>query len=182
MMVFIMRKLWNLGILALCSVLPVAANAAEVGSTMILVTGTILPSSCNIAAGENKKSINLGTYANNALTTVGKVLTSKDLTVSLTGCNTGIVGTVVTFSGDADKDVPALLALSNPDATDTVQGLAVQISDSGGNIIPVNGQSSLQTLSPGNNTLKFKLAYKVTKIPVTPGNANAVLYMDMAYQ
>lgn len=170
--------------LALCCVLPFAAQAVEVGSTMVYLQGTILPSSCNIAAGNNKKSINMGTYANNSalLNTVGKVLTSKDLSISLTGCNTGIIGTVVTFSGDTSLDDPTLLALTDPDSPETVQGLAVRISDKDGNVIPVNGESILQTLTPGNNTLKFKLAYQVTKIPVTAGTANAVLYMDMAYQ
>lgn len=180
-----MKYKWNIGFFILSSLFPYAgyANVVYNGSTPINIRGTILPSSCTVAKKSQAQNINLGSYANNTLTTVGKVLTTRTLSISLTGCNEGIIGTVVTLSGEPDLDDPTLLALSNPDADDTVKGLAIQIRDNADNLIPINGQSLQQKLVSGDsNVLTFKLAYKVTKLPVTVGNANSVLFLDLAYQ
>lgn len=182
-----MKYKWNIGFIILSSLFPYAgyANVVYNGSTPINIRGTILPSSCTVAKKSQAQNINLGSYANNTLTTVGKVLTTRTLSISLTGCNEGIIGTVVTLSGEPDLDDPTLLALSNPDADadDTVKGLAIQIRDNADNLIPINGQSLQQKLVSGDsNVLTFKLAYKVTKLPVTVGNANSVLFLDLAYQ
>jgi len=162
---------------------PFTAVAGPVGSAVIAVEGNILPSSCTIATGKDTLDVNLGPYANNTLTTVGKVLRpGKSFDVSLTGCNAGIIGTVMTFSGAPDSDEPTLLALSNPDAEDSAKGLAIRLSDSADNLIEINKKMAMQPLVPGDNTITFNLAYKITKVPVTAGNANAVLYLDLAYQ
>ncbi|NLS52105.1 fimbrial protein [Hafnia alvei] len=180
-----MKNKWNIGFFILSSLLPYAgyANIVYNGSTPINIRGTILPSSCTIAKKSQAQSINLGSYANNTLTAVGKILTTRTLSISLTGCNDGIIGTVVTLTGDQDQDDNTLLALSNPEAEGTVKGLAIQIRDNADNTIPINSQSLQQKLVAGDsNVLTFKLAYKVTKLPVTVGDANSVLYLDLAYQ
>lgn len=180
-----MKYRWINGIVLLSCTLSFAANAVLVGSTTIYINGTILPSSCIIATGGNTINVNLGSYANNTMKTVGQILNngnSGTFDISLTGCNDGIIGTVVTLSGTEDKDVPGLLALSNPEAEMTAKGLAIQVKDNKDKLIPVNGKTALYPLLPGDNTLTFKLAYQVTRAPVYAGDANAVLYLDLAYQ
>lgn len=180
-----MKYHWAIFIFLLGCLLPYTAGAVIVGTSYIFITGVINPSSCTINTSKSTSTVAMGTYANNTMTAVGHVFSDKKkpITISLTGCNPGIIGTVVKLSGAADKDNPTLLALSNPDADDTAKGVAIQLTDQAGNIIPVNGKSTLQKLVAGdNNVLTFYLAYQVTKIPVTAGNANSVLYLDMAYQ
>lgn len=178
-----MNKKWNKWILALCCLLPSVTNAADVGDTKyIAITGTIIPSSCKIETNKDKINVPLGTFGNNSLTTVGKVFGGNTFEVSLVDCNAGIIGTVMTLSGTADPDTTGLLGLSNPDSDDTAKGVAVLIKDDADNIIPINSQTALLALQPNANKFKFKLAYQVTKVPVTAGKADAVLYLDMAYQ
>lgn len=165
-------------------IFPLTASAANVGLTTINITGSILPSSCTIATGKNNLNVYMGSFGNNTLTAVGQVVAAskQSFDVSLTGCNDGIIGTVMTFSGSADTDEPALLALSSPDADGTAKGLAIRLSDNADNVIDINKAMALQPLVPGDNTITFNLAYQVTKVPVTAGDANAVLYLDLAYQ
>lgn len=180
-----MKYQWKKWIYIITCALPFSAHAAYVGQSYLLISGTILASSCTVATDKSNLDVEIGTFANNTMTTVGQVLkngSSGTFNVSLSGCNQGIIGTVVTLSGAADKDNPTLLSLSNPDADDTAKGLAIQLRDKADNIISINGKSALQPLLPGDNTLTFKLAYQVTKVPVYAGNANSVLYLDMVYQ
>lgn len=177
-----MKYKWHMGIFILICILPCAVFATTLGSWTITISGAIMASSCTVADKSKTQSIDLGSYPNNSLKTVGQILTSKDLKISLTGCNDGIIGTVVTLSGAPDINDPTLLALSNPDADETAKGLAIQLKDKADNIIPVNGKSAQQKLVAGDNEITFKLAYKVTALPVTVGNANSVMYLDLAYQ
>lgn len=181
-----MKPAWKTIVLILSCVLPVAGNCNQVvvNSTAIVISGQILPSSCTVNTSKSTSTVAMGNYPNNVMTAVGKVFSQqkKPINISLTGCNPGITGTVVTLSGATDKDDPTLLALSNPEADDTAKGLAIQLSDEAGKIISVNEASELQKLVTGDNTVKFYLAYEVTKVPVTAGNANSVLYLDMVYQ
>lgn len=178
-----MNKKWNKYFLALCCLLPYMANAANVGSTKYIpLTVTVLPSSCKIETNKDKISVQLGTYGNNTLTTVGKVFGGNTFEVSLVDCNDGIIGTIMKLSGTADPDSPGLLRLSNPSSNDTAKGVAILIKDGSDNIIPINSQTALLALQPGGNKFTFKLAYQVTKVPVDAGKADAVLYLDMAYQ
>lgn len=173
----------NKWILIFSCIFTLTANAAIVGQTTINITGSILPSSCTISTGKSNLDVYMGTFANNTLTAVGQVLTpKKSFDVSLTGCNDGIIGTVMTFSGTADNDEPTLLALSSPDADGTAKGLAIRLSDNADNVIDINKAMALQPLVPGDNTITFNLAYQVTKVPVAAGDANAVLYLDLTYQ
>lgn len=181
-----MRPSWKVIVLILSCVLPVAGicNQVVVSQIGIMITGEILPSSCTINTSKSTSTVAMGYYPSNTMTAIGKVFSEKKKPISifLTGCNPGIIGTVVTLSGAQDGDDPTLLALSNPQADDTAKGVAIQLSDDAGNIIPVNKASVLQKLVAGDNTVKFYLAYEVTKVPVTAGNANSVLYLDMVYQ
>lgn len=178
-----MQNKWNKWIFTLACLLPFMANAITVGSNYLMIFVPILPSSCTIATGKSNLDVNLGTVTNNTLTTVGQIITpGKSFDISLTGCNSGIIGTVMTFSGATDNDQPSLLALSNPDAADTAKGLAIRLSDKANNVIDINKKMALYPLLPGDNTITFNLAYQVTKVPVTAGNANSVLYLDLTYQ
>lgn len=179
-----MNKKWNKWIFTLCCLVPCMANAeTNVGSTKYIpLTVTVLPSSCKIETNKDKINVPLGAFGNNTLTTVGKVFGGNTFEVSLVDCNVGIIGTIMTLSGTADPDTPELLRLSNPDSDDTAKGVAVLIKDDADNIIPINSQTALLALQPGPNKFTFKLAYQVTKVPVDAGKADAVLYLDMAYQ
>ncbi|KAA0261286.1 MAG: fimbrial protein [Hafnia alvei] len=177
-----MNKRWKTWFFVLSCILSTSANAVDLSSTPIVLILPILPSSCKVETNKDNISVSLGTFGNNSLTSVGKVFGGGTFVLSLVDCNKGIIGTVVTLSGTADPDTPGLLRLSNPDSVDTAKGVAVLIKDDADNIIPINSKTALLPLQEGSNKFTFKVAYQVTQVPVDAGKADAVLYLDMAYQ
>lgn len=177
-----MNKHWKGWFFVLSCILSTGSNAVDLSSTPMLLTINALPSSCKVETNKDSINVSLGTFGNNALTTVGKVFGESTFVLSLVDCNKGIIGTVVTLSGTADPNTPGLLRLSNPDSIDTAKGVAVLIKDGADNIIPINSKTGLLPLQEGSNKFTFKLSYQVTQVPVDAGKADAVLYLDMAYQ
>lgn len=159
-----------------------ASHNAFAHDGTVNITGSILATSCSVEGGEDPMSIALGDYSGGTLTSVGQLTPQKTLTISLSNCSESISGTTVTVSGVADTVNNKLLGLNNPGATGTATGVGVQISDSSGNIININTASQLQPLTAGNNQISLKLAYEVTSVPVGPGDASSVMYLDFAYQ
>lgn len=146
------------------------------------ITGSILAASCSVDGGEDPMSVTMGDYSGGTLTTVGQLTPQKTLTIRLINCSESISGTTVTVSGTADALNNKLLGLNNPGSTGTATGVGVQITDSLNNIININSASKLQPLTAGNNQITLKLAYEVTAVPVGPGDASSVMYLDFAYQ
>lgn len=180
-----MRYQWRKLFFILACACSYTVNAdTTVGSSNITITGSITPSSCSIATGNNNLSVDFESVPNNTATTVGKILKTKEFVISLDGCNQGIIGTQLFASGTSETTNLDYLRLSNPTSSTTAQGIAVKLTDTAGKTIAIGaGLSDLQPLHPGDgNKITLNLSYIVTKLPVTAGDANAVLYLDMYYQ
>lgn len=114
---------------------------------------------------------------------MGSVSQARQFSISLNDCPEIISGTKVYFSGTPDVNNTDLLSLSDTGGGGMASGVGVEILDSNQLIIPINNtDSQVYPLSAGNNTLGFSLRYKATNIPVTAGNATAVMYFDLTYQ
>ena len=61
-------------------------------------------------------------------------------------------------------------------------GVAIELLDNNMNTIAINSTDNAYPITQGNNDLTFRLRYKATAVPVTPGNASSVLYFDVSYQ
>ncbi len=159
-----------------------ATNNVSAHDGTVNITGSILAASCTVESGGDPLSVALGDYSGGTLTSVGQLTPQKKLTINLSNCSESISGTTVTVSGTPDTVNNKLLGLNNPGAMGTATGIAIQISDSSGNIIDVNTASKLQPLNAGNNAVVLNLAYDVSSVPVGPGDASSVMYLDFAYQ
>lgn len=160
-------------------------RAAESGYNLEL-TGTIVAQACSVDISSLDQSIDLGQFSVNDFPTVGTTSKFKPFNINLKGCSRGIVGTKVWFSGAADNDNPALLALSDTslgEASMMATGVGVELLNDEQDPLPINNSSSaVYPLKAGRNTLTFYIRYRSTRPQVTSGNATAVMYFDLEYQ
>lgn len=162
---------------ALC---PLYTHAADVN---IVLSGSLSATGCNISLNSQNQSVYIGDFAPSAFSQVGDVSDAKSFDIELKACSQEITGTTITFTGDKDPDDAALLALSDTKGTgEMATGIGVQISDDKNNSIALDSKSIKYPLKAGDNVLTFSLRYKATRLPVTSGNASAVMYFDLAYE
>lgn len=149
-------------------------------------TGTIVAQTCDVEMSSLSQSIDLGQFSVDDFPSVGTTTKFKPFNVNLKNCSRGISGTKIWFTGEADNDNPALLAL-----TDTgmgtqnmlASGVGVEILDENQDDISINNADSVvYPLKAGRNTLSFYIRYKSTQPTVTSGNATAVMYFDLQYE
>lgn len=165
------------------SVMVFTAHAASNG-VAIDMSGTVVATSCDVNAADTTQTVFIGSFGSNTFHSVGDVSASADLRIRLTDCSSGIAGATVTFSGTPDSNNGKLLALSDTSgARAMASGVGVEILDSSRKSLAINTASESQPLVEGdNNILTFYLRYQATKMPVTAGNASAVMYFDLSYQ
>lgn len=149
-------------------------------------TGTIVAQTCDVDISSLSQSIDLGQFSVDDFPATGTSTKFKPFNINLKNCSRGINGTKIWFSGEADSDNPALLAL-----TDTgmgtqnmlASGVGVEILDENQDDISINNaDSAVYPLKAGRNTLSFYIRYKSTQPTVTSGNATAVMYFDLQYE
>ncbi|EKS6649598.1 TPA: fimbrial protein [Enterobacter hormaechei] len=155
----------------------------QIGTWTMNISGTVLPSTCDIDTTSQNPDVYIGEFASNAFANVGATSATAPLDIKLTGCSENIIGAKVTFTGTADSDNNQLLALSDTGgAGGMASGVGIEILTKDNVTIPINTQSNQLPLNAGDNTLNFLLRYKATKIPVTAGNASSIMYFDVDYQ
>ncbi|WP_312951739.1 fimbrial protein BcfE [Superficieibacter sp.] len=149
-------------------------------------TGTIVAQSCSVDLSSINQSIDLGQFPVDQFASVGTTTKFKPFNINLIGCSRSISGTKIWFSGEADSDNPALLALTDTGmGTMTIMatGVGVELlNDDQDPIVINNSDSAVYPLKAGRNTLSFYIRYKSTQPQVTSGNATAVMYFDLEYQ
>lgn len=150
----------------------------------LAVTGNVVASGCEVDTGSMDQKVKIGTFSGKDFPSVGSTSAFKAMNINLSNCYDKLTTIQVTFSGVPDADNPALLAVTDTGAGETVAtGVGVELLDNSGKTIPFN-EAAHQTfeLDAGNNTLSFLLRYKSTRYPVTAGVASAVMYFDLTYQ
>lgn len=174
-----MKKTLLLLLLASCSTL------ADLGHVNLIMSGEIMKESCDIDANNLTQSIEIGDFTVGTFKSVGSVSADKSFKILLSKCSPEIKSAGVTFTGTAQAGGdPSLLVLSDTTGGGNMaQGIAVQLLDSNKSPLAINSINPIRyDISPGENTLSFALRYKAVTLPVTAGNATAVLYFNMDYQ
>ena len=78
-------------------------------------TGTIVAQTCDVEISSLSQSIDLGQFSVEDFPSTGTTTKFKPFNINLKNCSRGITGSKIWFTGTADSDNPALLALSvNP--------------------------------------------------------------------
>jgi type 1 fimbria pilin len=161
------------------------AVRAEDSAYNLELTGTIVAQTCSVDVSSLNQSIDLGAFSIKDFPSVGTTSKFKPFNINLKGCSRGISGTKIWFSGIADNDNPALLALSDTGVGGDMMatGVGVELLNDDQDPISINNATSaVYPLKAGRNTLSFYIRYKSTLPQVTSGNATAVMYFDLEYQ
>ncbi|HEJ0149007.1 TPA: fimbrial protein BcfE [Klebsiella aerogenes] len=149
-------------------------------------TGTIVAQTCDIEISSLSQSIDLGQFSVEDFPSTGTTTKFKPFNINLKNCSRGITGSKIWFTGTADSDNPALLALSDTGMGSEkmlASGVGVEILDEDQDAVSINNTSSVvYPLKTGRNTLSFYIRYKSTRPTVTSGNATAVMYFDLQYE
>ena len=154
-------------LLALAGVHSAIADDINTGQVELDMTGTI-----------DLRDFSAGIFKN-----VGDTSEWKQFDIKLNNCTSAISQSTVAFSGTSDGSDPSLLALSDTSGGGGMaSGVAIELLDSSMNAIAINSTDNGYPITQGNNDLTFRLRYKATAVPVTPGNASSVLYFDVSYQ
>ncbi len=164
------------GAVALAALLNTPVWAYDV---RIDVTGNITSSTCTVDAGSRNLVVDMGTIDNRRLNTVGEVTGIRQFDLVLVGCGPAAKAVSVMFKGDADRDDPNLLKLKENGAG----GLGIEILDNKRTPVPINQSTEDYALiANADNQLTFHAQYKITRLPVTPGVADAVMDFTLEYQ
>ena len=145
-------------LLALAGVHSAIADDIDSGQVEMDMTGTIVAESCDIDTASQNQTIHIGDFSAGIFKNVGDTSEWKQFDIKLNNCTSAISQSTVAFSGTSDG------------------------SDSSMNAIAINSTDNGYPITQGNNDLTFRLRYKATAVPVTPGNASSVLYFDVSYQ
>ena len=144
-------------LLPFCLLSNASRAETQVGSWNMTINGTVLPSSCDVDAGSQNQTIQMGKISSSVFSSVGATSPNTPVSIKLTGC-TNTVGAKVTFSGTEDADNPQLLALSDTGSSGTLAtGVGVEVLNSDNTAIPLNSPSLQYSLKDGDNTLSFLL-------------------------
>ena len=174
------------GMIWLCCWLLAASASAEtlLGSTNIEITGEIFARTCDIAEGESNKVVDLKEHDRRLFDHVGAVSDSQPFTITLENCvlNPKTSNDVyMTFSGQPANGSPELLALTNAGNSGVAGGVAVEILNASKQRIALNSEQAYP-ITDGTNDFVFNLRYYAISSPVSAGDANATLYIDLRYE
>jgi len=160
------------------------ATSAFAADTALDISGNITASGCEVDVGSINQKVDIGTFSGKDFPSVGSTSAFKAMNINLSHCYDKLTSIEVKFSGVADADNPALLAVTDTESGGTLAtGIGVELLDNGGKAIPFNAETP-QTfdLEEGTNTLSFLVRYKSTRYPVTSGDASTVMFFDITYQ
>ncbi|EML2681596.1 MULTISPECIES: fimbrial protein [Klebsiella] len=170
-------------LMTLAGVHSASADDIDSGQVELDMTGTIVAESCDIDTASQNQTIHIGDFSAGIFQSVGDASEWKQFDIKLNNCTSAISQSTVAFSGTADGTDPSLLALSDTSGGGNMaSGVAIELLDSSMNTIAINSTDNAYPITQGNNDLTFRLRYKATAVPVTPGNASSVLYFDVSYQ
>lgn len=159
----------------------VKIGVAEDKTPNLIITGTVTTDSCVVDTDSQNLKVPLGEVVTGRFVRAGDTSPGQTFVITLTDCDEGVKGAMITFSGNADPDNPDLLQISQ--AADSASGIGVEVMDeTTGGAIALGKATATRTLTAGENTLPYQLRYKATLDTVTAGSANAVMYFDIAYQ
>lgn len=173
---------------AISPVAHAATSGQYAGRLNLQVTGNVVPTSCDVDSSSQNLTVPMGDLSAGVFQSVGDVGPARPFRIRLKNCVAAASGTLnatVTFSGQADAINNDLLALSDTGgvgAGNMAAGVGLQILDGRNRqALALGAASTAYTLNAGDNILTYFLRYKATTVPVQAGNANAIMYYDMAY-
>ncbi|MBV7403497.1 fimbrial protein [Enterobacter sp. ENT03] len=159
------------------------------GSIGVRFFGTILAQSCDVKESDREQTISLGDHDRKLFTHAGAVSPAQSLNITLINCqaerSTDTIN--LSFTGNADPDDSQLLKLTGNDdqgnpLSGIASGIAVELLDEHDNRIALNSDIHVPMQTGDTPLPTVKLRYRATRVPVTPGEANAILWVRLRYE
>ena len=147
---------------------------------LVSVTGNLIGNTCVVAADSKEQDVPLGTIGIKQFPRAGAVSNIKTpFTLTLEACGPTFAGVKVRFSGTPDDENPQLLKVADGGAT----GVAVQILDKDGGLIPLDPQTTARG-TPGDDSVEmtFYARLATTGAPVNAGDVSAFATWTTEYQ
>lgn len=157
---------------SLLPLLLLVSTGALADSATLNITGRILSSACQPEI--NPLTVPLGNISRSALSGKGVTAPAIGFQLRLKNCPAEIGQIKVQFDGTPASGDNSALALTA--GTGVASGVAVQLQDAAGAIVPPGQPSALMAIKGGSgslNSLKFTARYIATADKLTAGSANA---------
>ena len=163
-----------------CIALLVFALPVRGYDVLVSVTGNVIGNTCVVAEGSEVQNVPLGTIGIKQFSRAGAVSNIKTpFTLRLEACGPTFAGVKIRFSGTPDDANPQLLKIADGGAT----GVAVQILDKDGGLIPLDTQTTARG-TPGDDSVEmtFYARLAATGAPVNAGDVSAFATWTTEYQ
>ncbi|WP_097305451.1 fimbrial protein [Pseudomonas chlororaphis] len=159
--------------------LSVAGDLYSSGSMWVHASNSIRVINQTCTLTTKNQVVQLGNWNTNTFSSAG-TSPAKLFTVQLDNCPGNSAYTVnIDFSGSPDKEDPTLLALNS--SQNSAKGVGIQILDQDKQPINLGDQPVKYALPSKTNTFNFYLRYKVTKPPISAGDASGRLIYTLTY-
>lgn len=147
---------------------------------LVSVTGNVIGNTCIVSEDSKEQNVPLGTLGVKQFSEAGAVSNIKTpFTIRLEACGPTFAGVKIRFSGTPDNDNPQLVKIADGGAT----GVAVQILDKDGGLIPLDTQTTARG-TPGDDSVEmtFYARLAATGAPVNAGDVSAFATWTTEYQ
>lgn len=177
----------SLAVLAMISVLPSVASAAQVTTVtggVVHFTGEVVNAACAVSSDSANQTVALGQVRSASLAGRGNVMNKTQFSIVLIDCDSSVsTNAAVSFVGDAVPDGTALRVTSKTTQGTVASGVGIQILDSAGTVImPNSGNAGTVTkIQDGTTVIPLSAQFISTEETVTPGAADADMVFSIVY-
>lgn len=161
--------------LLLALVMPVQAY-----DVLISITGNLIGNTCEVSTDAKEQDVYLGNISMKQFSNSGAVSNiTTPFTLKLESCGPTFAGVKIRFSGTPDTENPQLIKVADGGAT----GVAVQILDKDGALVPLNTQTTAYG-SAGDESVQmtFYARLAATGAAVSAGDVSAIATWTTEYQ
>lgn len=147
---------------------------------LVSVKGNLIANTCVVSADSLLKEVPLGDIGTRQLSKTGAVSNIKaPFTLTLEACGSTFSGVKIRFSGTPDEVDSRLIKVAAGGAT----GVAVQILDNEGKLVPLNTQTAAYGVAGSDSVqMTFYARLIATGPDVTAGNVSALATWTTEYQ
>lgn len=154
------------------------SGAVHADTSNVTIQGNIQQGTCQFAAGDDNKVVNLGTLPVSSLPASGAA-TFVPFTLTVENCDAGLTRVDFAFTGTSDSTDP--LRFKN---TGTATGMAVELESADGVNIGANGTNNMRSVQISGSQAVINLQaalWHLTGMAATAGTVSAVATVNATY-
>lgn len=160
------------------------SSVASADDGKINFIGDIIESGCEVNSTlSSPMTVKLGTIAKTAFNaTAGTTAANTKFTLVLKNCPNELKNVAVKYDGTPDQINEDALQVTDYGTTGVAKGVAIQLMNSSGSVLPLGTESDSTALnSTGDTNLDFFARYIATEDTIEVGSANGTVNFTLAY-